>query len=86
MLRAQALHADARIRMWRCFPTGCLSQLAHHLSAAQRFELCVHRHFMLTPTDEEVEVLVDAFNGGEVCFLEDAADKLATIHGIQVLD
>lgn len=40
-------------------------------------------HFMLTPTDEDVEVLIDAFAGGEVCFLEDAADKLATIYGFQ---
>lgn len=39
---------------------------------------------MLTPSAEELEILVDPFNSGEVCFLEDAADKLATIHGIKV--
>jgi regulator of sirC expression with transglutaminase-like and TPR domain len=42
------------------------------------------RHFMLSPAAEDVEVLVDPFNGGEVCFIEDAADRLANIHGIKV--
>lgn len=41
-------------------------------------------HFMLAPAGEDLEVLVDAFNGGEVCFLEEAADRLATLHGVQV--
>ncbi len=41
---------------------------------------------MLAPAAEEVEVLVDAFNGGEINFLEEAADKLAAIHGVQVPD
>lgn len=39
---------------------------------------------MLSPAAEDVEVLVDPFHGGEVCFLEDAADKLARVHGLKV--
>ena len=38
---------------------------------------------MLSPAAEDVEVLVDPFHGGEVCFLEDAADKLARVHGLK---
>ena len=39
---------------------------------------------MLSPAAEDVEVLVDPFNGGEVCFLEEAADMVAKLHGIKV--
>lgn len=41
------------------------------------------RRFMLAPAAEDIEVLVDAFKG-EIVFLEEAADTLASIHGIQV--
>ncbi len=38
---------------------------------------------MLAPAAEDIEVLVDAFKG-EIVFLEEAADTLASIHGVQV--
>eukprot|EP00884_Botryococcus_braunii_P016180 jgi/Botrbrau1/3245/Bobra.174_1s0017.1 len=41
-------------------------------------------HFMITPIDPTVNVLVDPFYGGEICFLEDAEHKLLQLHGVQV--
>lgn len=41
-------------------------------------------HFMIRPALPGVEVLVDAFHGGEVCYLEDAAQRLSSITGYQV--
>ena len=38
-------------------------------------------HFFLTPADTELAFFVDAFNGGSVSFLEDAADTLKSIYG-----
>ena len=41
-------------------------------------------HFMLAPAHPDMELLIDPQNGGEVLFLQDAADKLASVHGVQV--
>lgn len=38
-------------------------------------------HFMLKPKAQDLEILVDAFNGGEVCFLADAEAKLSLLYG-----
>lgn len=38
-------------------------------------------HFYLTPADPELEFFVDAFNGGAVSFLDDAAETLKSIYG-----
>ena len=40
---------------------------------------------MLAPAAEDLEVLIDPHAGGEVLFLQDAADKLALVHGVEVL-
>lgn len=39
---------------------------------------------MLAPAADDVEVMIDPHNGGEVLFLQDAAEKLASVHGIAV--
>lgn len=40
---------------------------------------------MLAPAHPDMELLIDPQNGGEVLFLQDAADKLASVHGVQVV-
>lgn len=40
---------------------------------------------MLAPAHPDMELLIDPQNGGEVLFLQDAADKLASVHGVQVI-
>lgn len=40
-------------------------------------------HFMLAPAGEDFEVFIDPHNNGEILFLEDAAEKLASVHGIK---
>ena len=41
-------------------------------------------HLMIRPDVEGVEVMVDAFNQGEFCYLNDAEDRLSAITGYQV--
>ena len=41
-------------------------------------------HFFLTPTDPEIEFFIDAYNGGKVSFLDDAAETLQNIYGRSV--
>jgi regulator of sirC expression with transglutaminase-like and TPR domain len=38
-------------------------------------------HFLLSPADEELEFFVDAFDGGQVVFLDDAEETLGRIYG-----
>ena len=45
------------------------------------FGVNIPGHFFLTPANQELEFLVDAFNGGGVCFLDDAAATLESIYG-----
>ncbi|KAK9836464.1 hypothetical protein WJX74_000992 [Apatococcus lobatus] len=41
-------------------------------------------HFMIAPEDQDLEILVDPFNGGEICFVQDAEQRLGTIYGFPV--
>jgi hypothetical protein len=41
-------------------------------------------HFMLAPAGEDFEVFIDPHNNGEILFLEDAAEKLASVYGMKV--
>lgn len=40
-------------------------------------------HFMLAPAGEDFEVFIDPHNNGEILFLEDAAEKLASVYGMK---
>lgn len=39
---------------------------------------------MLTPAIPNMEVVIDPHNGGEVMFLQEAADRIAALHGAEV--
>ncbi|KAK9811709.1 hypothetical protein WJX72_008808 [[Myrmecia] bisecta] len=59
------------------------------MAVAQRVGLPMHGlnlpgHFMIKPSLEDLELLVDPFQGGEVCFLQDAEDKLSALYGMPV--
>jgi regulator of sirC expression with transglutaminase-like and TPR domain len=41
-------------------------------------------HFFLTPNDPELEFFIDAYNGGKISFLDDAAVTLENIYGRSV--
>jgi regulator of sirC expression with transglutaminase-like and TPR domain len=41
-------------------------------------------HFVLTPADPELEFFIDAYNSGQISFLDDAAETLENIYGRSV--
>ncbi|KAH7619650.1 hypothetical protein Ndes2526B_g06632 [Nannochloris sp. 'desiccata'] len=60
-----------------------------YMEVAKRCEFELHGvnipgHFFLSPTDPELEFFIDAYNGGKISFLEDAAETLENIYGRSV--
>ncbi|KAL4432003.1 hypothetical protein ABPG77_000270 [Micractinium sp. CCAP 211/92] len=54
-------------------------QVAHRLGLPM-VGVNIPGHFMISPADPELEFLVDAFQGGEVCFSQDAEETLSRIY------
>lgn len=60
-----------------------------YMEVAKRCDLHLHGvnvpgHFLLTPADPELEFFIDAFEGGQVSFLQDAEATLEKIYGRSV--
>lgn len=54
-------------------------QVAHRLGLPM-VGVNIPGHFMISPADPELAFLVDAFQGGEVCFIQDAEETLSRIY------
>lgn len=60
-----------------------------YMEVATRCEFSLHGvnvpgHFLLTPADPDLEFFIDAFDGGRVAFIEDAAVTLEKIYGRKI--